>query len=107
LPTAFALTVGIGDCLTGILAVAAALYLHSGAQGGRAAGIAWNAFGILDFATGFVLASFFPYALAYPAVMIPAFSAPLSLDLHVLSLRQLTRGTRRESPPAAVLAQAH
>jgi len=107
LPTAFALTAGIGDCLTGIFAVVTAIAVYSGARSSRVAGIAWNLFGILDFATGFVLASFFPYTLPYPAVMIPAFAAPLSLVLHGLSLRQLLRGTRRESPPAAVLAQAH
>ena len=107
LPTAFALTAGIGDCLTGIFAVATAIAVYSGARNSRVAGIAWNLFGMLDFATGFVLASFFPYTLAYPAVMIPAFTAPLSLVLHGLSLRQLLRAPRRESPPAAVLAQAH
>ena len=42
--------------------------------------------------------------LAYPAVMIPAFSAPLSLALHGLSLRQLARASRQESGPAAALA---
>jgi hypothetical protein len=43
----------------------------------------------LDFAAGFIIASLLPYNLAYPAVMIPAFLAPLSLDFHGLSLRQL------------------
>jgi len=60
--------------------------------------------GILDFATGFVLASFFPYTVPYPAVMIPAFSAPLSLIFHGLSLRQLARSGARQpaTAPAAV-----
>jgi hypothetical protein len=91
LPDVFGLTVGIGDCLVGIFAVIAAIALISGARGGRLVATGWNVFGILDFATGFVLASFFPYTLSYPAVMIPAFGAPLSLILHGLSLRQLMR----------------
>jgi hypothetical protein len=105
-PTALALWAGTGDVLTGVLAVIVAIYVYvySGAGGGRALGVAWNVFGILDFASGFVIASFVPYTLPYPAVMIPAFSAPLSLDFHALSLRQLMRAIRRESRPAALLA---
>ena len=74
-------------------------------------GIAWNVYGIFDFALGFVLASFIPYNIAYPGVMIPAFLAPMSLDMHGLSLRQLARALRREnranrsSEPAALPAQ--
>ena len=106
-PTGIALWAGTGDFLTGVLAVVAALYVYSGARGGRVAGIAWNVFGILDCASAFVVASFVPYTLPYPAVMIPAFLAPLSLDFHGLSLRQLARAVKRESrpsEPAAVLA---
>ena len=54
-------------------------------------------FGIFDFALGFVLASFIPYNIAYPGVMIPAFLAPMSLDVHGLSLRQLVRALKREN----------
>jgi hypothetical protein len=97
LPDAFGLTAGIGDSLVGIVAVIAAIWLYSGARGGRVVAAGWNVFGILDFATGFVLASFFPYTVPYPAVMVPAFSAPLSLIFHGLSLRQLGRATKRES----------
>jgi hypothetical protein len=48
---------------------------------------------------------FVPYGLAYPAVMIPAFLAPLSLDLHVLSIMQLRRSLQREPRTAPVLAR--
>jgi len=89
LPDAFGLTVGIGD------------WVYSGDRRGRVAAIAWNVLGILDFATGFVLASFFPYTVPYPAVMIPAFSAPLSLIFHGLSLRQLARAIKCESRMSA------
>jgi hypothetical protein len=84
--------------------VAVATWIYLGARGWRIAGIAWNVFGLLDFLNGFVLASFVPYNFAYPGVMIPAFSAPLSLDLHDLSIRQLRRVMGRESRPVAALA---
>jgi hypothetical protein len=101
LPDAFGLTAGIGDCLVGVVAVIAAIWVYSGDRRGRVAAVAWNVLGILDFATGFVLASFLPYTVPYPAVMVPAFSAPLSLIFHGLSLRQLARAIRRESRLAA------
>jgi hypothetical protein len=75
-----------------------ATWVYFGARGWRIAGIAWNVFGLLDFLNGFVLASFVPYNFAYPGVMIPAFLAPLSVDLHGLSIRQLMRVMGREEP---------
>lgn len=104
LPAAFALPAGIGDCLVGLFAVTVATWIYLGARGWRIAGIAWNVFGLLDFLNGFVLASFVPYNFAYPGVMIPAFLAPLSVDLHGLSIRQLRRVMGRESRPVAALA---
>jgi hypothetical protein len=101
LPDAFGLTAGIGDCLVGIVAAIAAIWVYSGERGGRVVAVAWNMFGILDFATAFVLGSFFPYTVPYPAVMVPAFAAPLSLIFHGLSLRQLARALKRESRLAA------
>jgi hypothetical protein len=106
LPDAFGLPVGIGDCLVGIVAAIAAIWLYSGERGGRIVAVAWNVLGILDFATGFVLASFFPYTVPYPAVMIPAFSAPLSLIFHGLSLRQLARAIRDARQPIAAPSAA-
>jgi hypothetical protein len=101
LPDAFGLTVGIGDCLVGVVAVIAAIWVCSGSRGGRVIAVAWNVFGVLDFATAFIFGSFFPYTVPYPAVMIPAFFAPLSLIFHGLSLRQLARAIKRESGLAA------
>jgi hypothetical protein len=90
------LVAGIGDTTVGILAVASGVYLYSGARGGRVMAIAWNVLGLLDFAIANIVQTFLPYSLAYPAVMIPAFYAPLSVDLHALSLRQLIRAVKRE-----------
>jgi hypothetical protein len=80
------------------------VYVYAGFRGWRTVGMAWNVLGILDFATGFIFATITPYTLPYPTVMIPAFMAPMSLDFHVLSLRQLVRAARRESRPAVLLA---
>jgi hypothetical protein len=101
----FGLVVGVGDALAGVFGVVTAIWLLSGARGGRVAAIAWNIFGLLDFATGFIIGSFIPYSLAYPAVIIPAFMAPFSLDLHALSVRQLLRAIKRERQ-APTLANA-
>jgi hypothetical protein len=64
--------------------------------------IAWNTFGLLDFAVSNIVQTFIPYSLVYPAMMIPAFFAPMSVDVHALSLRQLLRTMRRERRPVTV-----
>ena len=108
LPGVFALPAGIGDVLVGLLALPVALYLRSGAAGGRTAAYAWNLFGILDLVLAVslgtltspgrfqMLALDFPNRVVgtYPLVMIPTFAVPLSLILHGLSLWQLTRSGR-------------
>jgi hypothetical protein len=96
-PPAFGLVVGMGDLLTGIFAIVTAIWLLAGIRGGRIAAIAWNIFGLADFATAFVIGSLLPYNISYPSVMIPAFMAPLSVNFHALSLRQLLRANRRTS----------
>ena len=109
-PGAFALPAGIGDVLVGLLALPVAVYLQSGARGGRAAAYAWNVLGLADFAValtmGFLTAPgrFQQFALdqpnvltsAYPTVMIPAFGVPTSIILHGLSLWQLRRTSRKQ-----------
>jgi hypothetical protein len=112
LPAEYAVRAGVTDGLVGLLAVVVAIWVYRGAPGWRVAAIAWNVFGLFDFAVGLdeaamgllsgagFVGTFVPYALAYPVVMIPAFMAPLSTDLHVLSLRQLARSIKREGHPA-------
>jgi hypothetical protein len=104
-PGTFAVPAGIGDITVGLLALPVAVWLASGARGGREAAIAWNILGIADFVsaigTGAITAPG-PLQLVvpeipntallqYPSVMIPAFIVPSSILLHVLSLRQLLR----------------
>ncbi|SEJ06341.1 MFS transporter [Paraburkholderia diazotrophica] len=105
LPGVFALPAGIGDVLTGLSAVLAAIAVASGTAQGRRAAIAWNLFGLADFAVALTLGLITSPgrfqlivpnvpgigAGAYPDVLTPAFVVPGSILLHALSLRQLIR----------------
>lgn len=106
-PWQFALPAGIGDVLTGLLALPAATSLMTRAARAVPRAMAWNLFGITDLAIavtmgalttpgpGQALAFDHPNQFSYPLVMIPAFAVPLSLILHGLSLRQLARRRAR------------
>jgi hypothetical protein len=105
LPAIWALPAGTGDVLTGLFAVSAAIALAAGTTGGRKAAIAWNIFGLADFAVAITLGLIIspgPFQLivpdgpsigldGYPNVLTPAFVVPSSILLHTLSLRQLIR----------------
>ena len=105
LPGVFALPAGMGDVLTGLFALPAAIAVATRTAEGRRAAIAWNIFGLADFAgaitVGFItspgrLQLIVPHvpsigAGAYPGVLTPAFVVPSSILLHALSLRQLIR----------------
>jgi hypothetical protein len=109
-PGAFGLPAGIGDVLTGLFAVPAAIAVASGTAEGRRAAIMWNIFGLADFAVAItlgVITSPGPLQLivpsvpsigagVYPNVLTPAFVVPSSILLHALSLRQLRRGRAGE-----------
>lgn len=109
-PGLFALPAGAGDVLTGLLAIPVAMSLASGTREAHKAAIAWNIFGLADFAVAVLIGLIIapgPFQLivpsvpnlatgAYPTVMIPAFAVPSSILLHVLSLRQMSRRLRRE-----------
>jgi hypothetical protein len=108
LPGAFALPAGTGDVLVGLLALPVALYVQSGARGGRAAAYAWNVLGITDFVVAVTMGTLTSpgrlqlFALDQPnsvtgdasLVLIPAFFVPLFTILHGLSLCQLKRAAR-------------
>lgn len=91
LPGVSALPAGIGDTLVGILALPVAGIVRRY----PAAGVAWNALGLLDtvdaLVLGFLTAS---GPGAYPLVLFPAFGIPLSVLLHAVSWRQLRRQAR-------------
>jgi hypothetical protein len=104
-PGIFALPAGIGDVITGLVALPVAYMLASGDGQGRAEAVAWNVFGLLDFAIAIslgLITSPGPLQLivpnvpnttagVYPTVLIPAFAVPSSILLHLVSLRQLSR----------------
>ena len=105
LPAVFGLPAGIGDVLTGLFALPAAIAVASGTAEGRKAAILWNLFGLADFVVAITLGLItspgrfqliFPSvvnvgASVYPNVLTPAFVVPMSILLHALSLRQLRR----------------
>ncbi|HTK80091.1 MAG TPA: hypothetical protein VL286_06580 [Rhizomicrobium sp.] len=111
LPGVFAVPAGIGDMLTGLLAVPAAITAATATAQGRKAAIAWNIFGLADFAVAATLGMMTspgPLQLIYPHVpsigdsgyanvLTPAFVVPSSILLHALSLRQLRRRSRVEA----------
>ena len=104
-PGVFALPAGIGDVLTGLFAVPAAIAVATGTAQGRRSGITWNIFGLADYAVAItlglitapgpmqLLVTSVPNigALTYPTVLIPAYTVPSAILLHLLSLRQLRR----------------
>jgi hypothetical protein len=108
-PGIFALPAGVGDVITGLLALPVAISLAAGGADGRKAAIAWNIFGLLDFTVAVTIGLItspgplqlivpsIPNAATglYPTVLIPAFTVPNSTLLHALSLRQLYRRARR------------
>jgi hypothetical protein len=111
-PGLWALPAAIGDVLTGLIAVSAAIAVAAGTAEGRRAAILWNIFGLADFAVAIPLGMItspgqfqliiptMPIAVdAFPNVLTPAFVVPSSILLHVLSLRQLRRRVRAQAVP--------
>ena len=110
LPSVFGVPSGIGDVLTGVLAVPAAIAVATGTAQGRRAAIAWNVLGLADFAVAITLGFITSPgrfqlivpdvpsigAGAYPGVLTPALVVPSSILLHALSLRQLRRRSRSD-----------
>ena len=115
LPPLFALPAGLGDIATGLAAPIVARRLHE--PGGRSSAIIWNMFGLLDLVVALVLGAainrgpvkLFPttpsavLTTEFPIALIPDFYVPLSMALHILSLRYLV-GARTASASAAVLS---
>jgi hypothetical protein len=105
LPWQFALPAGIGDVVTGCLAVVVATLLAQGSPGALRAAYSWCLFGIADLVVAVamggmtspgrihVLALDAPNLLisSYPLVMVPTFAVPLALMLHGLVLWRLRR----------------
>lgn len=109
-PAHFALPAGWGDIAVGVAAPWVALALARGSQGARFAAVAWNAVGLLDLVvavgmgTGVLaplvmpeLGSRVPPAAVmgvFPTFLVPAFTVPISVMLHVAAFRLLLRRAR-------------
>jgi hypothetical protein len=116
LPWQFALPAGIGDVMTGCLAIVVAVLLAQKAPGALRAAYGWCLFGIADLVVAVtmgamtspgrahLLAFDAPNLLisSYPLVMVPTFAVPLALMLHGLVLLRL----RRKSASTGRLAAA-
>lgn len=112
LPAVFALPAGLGDVLVGVAAPLVAKSLRSGHPAARRLAILWNVVGLADLVAAVtlgVLSS--PGGLQrlsldrpnvaiseFPFVIIPTVLVPLSILLHVFSLRGLTRSRSAAIP---------
>jgi len=106
-PWGLARTAGTGDLLVGVTAAAVAVALAHGARGARGFGILWNVLGLGDILhTLFRAVASAPgpqrllfeepanrIAAVFPFVYLPGFIVPLTVLLHLLSLRQLLART--------------
>lgn len=99
LPGYFALPAGIGDTLTGLFAIGAALALHRELPWARRFAYGVNIFGLADLinavSMGVLTAAKSPAGmspmLVYPLSIVPTFGVPLAAIMHCLSLWQLKR----------------
>jgi hypothetical protein len=116
LPGVFAWPAGVGDVIVGLLAPAVAIAYARGSRGATALVRGWNLLGLADLlvavVTGFLsspsplqlLAFDAPNQLIseFPLVLIPVFLVPLSVLLHLASLRKLQG--RELIPQAGILS---
>jgi len=100
LPWEFALPAGVGDILTGILAVIVAVMLYNRMNFATRAAYLWCLFGIADLVIAITTGTLTSPGIAnllsrdnpnllitaYPLVIIPTFAVPLSIILHGLTL---------------------
>jgi len=103
LPAEFAIPAGVGDVLVGVAAPVVGYLFYKGYRWSCLAVLGWNVAGILDLAiaitVGFlsspgpfhVLAIETPNELitAFPLVLVPVFAVPLSIVLHLATLKRL------------------
>ena len=117
LPGLFAWPAGIGDVVVGLSAPLVALAYARNPIRNAGWVKAWNAFGILDLTvavtTGFITSpsALFSYEppneliSAFPLVLIPVYLVPLSILLHLASLKKLRSETAHTSTVATASAR--
>lgn len=108
LPTAFAMSAGLGDIAIGMAAPFVALQLARGT--GHAGAVLFNVLGILDLVVAGIL-GFLLFRLVevtpstaplfvLPLALIPTVAVPLAITLHIVSLRRLSTATKPEEDHA-------
>ena len=107
MPAEFAIPAGIGDVVIGVSAPIVAAILFLDLSFGRMLAIVWNVIGSADLIVSIILGFFTsptPYQLLalnnsnhllfdFPLALVPVFAVPLSLLLHIFSLRVLLKQT--------------
>ncbi len=104
LPAQFALPAGYGDIIAGLTAPLALYALNHSKRYGRGLAIAWNLFGLLDFAVALATGMLFiaphvrhlaqtGHSIAYLdyVLMIPGFAVPILILMHIDSLHGLRK----------------
>jgi hypothetical protein len=119
MPAIFALTAGLGDLAVGLAAPFVAARLEGGTERSRQTAVLWNVAGITDLVVAVALGAatsptpIWPVLLGHPNplisrlpfVLIPIFAVPLSILLHIVSLRRLSEVARdRQRTSAGALA---
>jgi hypothetical protein len=114
LPAAFALPAGLGDIAIGLAAPFVALQLARGT--GRAGAVRFNVLGILDLVVagiiGFLLLGFVEVTPStalltlLPLALIPTTAVPLTIALHIVSLRRLRTAAKPKEDHAAHIPAA-
>lgn len=113
LPGVFAMPAGIGDLLVGISAPLVAYACAMGYRRSCLVTFLWNLFGIADLVLAVILgflSSPGPFQLlalknpnvmitSFPLVLIPTFDVPLSLVLHLASLKKLRQSLMQQDNP--------
>ena len=115
MPAIFALTAGLGDVAVGVAAPLVAARVEDVTGRSRQIAVIWNVAGIADLVVAVMLGAatsptpLWPTLLGHPNplisrlpfVLIPIFAVPLSVTLHIVALRRLSRrGHVHERPPA-------
>ena len=106
LPGLFALPAGIGDVMTGLLAIFVAYAWYSGKPYARGAAIAWNLFGMADLVNAVVLGTLTgggPGGIVFPIVLIPVYAVPRAFLIHSYSLIGLLGKTYQQPQRAESL----
>ena len=110
LPAVFAVPAGIGDVLTGVLAIPVAVFLARRGRSAFGVAVGWNVFGFADLVLaltlGFLsspgqlqmLALDEPNLIVshFPLVLVPVFAVPVSILLHFASVRKLARDRAKQ-----------